>query len=100
MNDIKILKEQKRQKLRKIVSEAYYEYKQKINEDEGNAQKKSDIKAFLNKDGIKLSEIAYKLWPEMNPDEARSLFSRKLKDTEWHFDNLEINRIYDIMNSL
>ena len=47
------------------------------------------------------SQLAYRLWPDMDKDEARSLFSKKYrgKDAsgkEYAFDDDEINTLYNM----
>lgn len=47
------------------------------------------------------SQLAYRLWPDMNEDEARSLFSKKYRGEdasgkEYSFDDDEMNSLYNM----
>lgn len=92
-----ILIERKKNMIKQIIKEELINF---INEENDNKQKKQSVISSLKKDGIKFSELAYRLWPDMPKDEARSLFSRKIKDTEWHFSEEEINSLYYMINQI
>lgn len=93
-----VLKERKKNMIKQIIKE---EVRKAINEEEDNKQKKQSVMSSLKKPGVKFSELAYKLWGDtMDPDTARSLFSRKMKDDEWHFSSKEINSLYYMINQI
>lgn len=74
-----------RKQVRKLVSEEVYRYiRQRMNEDDeksGDDKSSNKMQATINarlKDShILKSQLAYDLWPDMNPDNARSLFAKK-----------------------
>lgn len=93
-----ILSERQNNQIKKVLKEELE--KSFLIKEEDNQQKKKSVMSALNQDSIKNSQMAYALWPTMDKDEARSLFSRKCQDKEWHFDDVEINKLYQLIRKI
>lgn len=99
INDV--LLERRKNLIKKILKEELINFfKKEINEEEDNKQKRNFVLTSLKKDGVKKSDLAYALWPNSDPDTARSLLSRKEKNGEWHFDEEEINKLYQLIRRI
>lgn len=94
----KVLSERQNKLVNKILKEELEKYI--IKEEEDTDQKRKSVMASLKQQGIKKSELAYALWPNSDPDTARSLLSRKEKNGEWHFDEEEINKLYQLIRKI
>ena len=99
------LKESIRQIVREVILEKYNI--QQINEDkedDNNSKidnKRSFVNALLKKndnDKYDHAHLAYKLWPKMNKDAARSYFSKCVRG-ERNFDTTEITSLYNMLRS-
>lgn len=66
--------------------------------------KLSSMTAWLNSDQLNQASLARQIWPDMDEDTARSLFSKKVRghDAEgkpYSFTESELNTLYNIKNS-
>lgn len=70
-------------------------------ESDGTDKKRSEVMKWLDSAQELHSVLAYKLWPDKDEDEARSLFSKKYRgeDAEGHeysFDDEDINNLFNM----
>lgn len=66
-----------------------------------NSSKKDSVLKWLDTAQELHSVLAYELWPDMDEDTARSLFSKKYRGHDddgnsYHFDDEEINDLYNM----
>lgn len=95
--------------VRKIISEKIYKILSEDNneyDDEDTQIKRNTVMKLVQKDIVKNSELAYKIWPDMDKDTARSLFSKKVSgepDNEGNirkFTNDEISQLYELLRQV
>lgn len=68
---------------------------------DGTDKKRNEVMKWLDSAQELHSILAYRLWPEKDEDEARSLFSKKYRgeDAEGHdysFDDDDINKLFNM----
>lgn len=93
-----------RKQVRSIVAEEVARYvKTRLNEDT-MADMRASVKAWLDGkqgDMVLFSQLAYYLWPDMDKDTARSLFSKKVAGKEGReFTDEEVTKLYQKKNSM
>lgn len=75
----------------------------KLNEDDDKHGKRTAVVKALNNDMYNHAEIAYKLYPNMDKDTARSYFSKKFRQEPddngqiRQFNDEEVNTIYNLI---
>lgn len=74
------------------------------NDDEETGHKRAEVMRWLESNQNKHSVLAYKLYPSISKDGARSKFSKKYRGEDknghkYDFDPAEINRLYNMKNS-
>lgn len=72
-------------------------YSKLLNQSDGS--KRRNIYSRLNDKKIDYAPIAYKLWPDMSEDSARSWFSKKVNGKNAKFSDDEVSKIYNILNN-
>ena len=92
-----------RKKVRQIVKEEVE--KEKDKEKEGNVANIEGKKSFVtnalkNDDSDKYdhANLAYQLWPSLDPDTARSYFSKCVRG-ERNFSNKDITSLYELIRT-
>ena len=93
-----------KQRISNIVSE---ELRRALNEEEDSSEMKRNavIKALKNPK-YNHAQLAYKLWPHMDKDTARSLFAKMANGTPdndgviRHFSNEDINSLYQMIRKV
>lgn len=98
----KLVKEQVRQ----IVTEEVTNYvKSVLYEDKDADEKRNSVMTMLRDEKYDHAALAYAIWPDMDKDTARSLFSKCVsgkKDNNGvvrHFSDEDINKLYEILRS-
>lgn len=83
--------------------EAVHDYDADSNkhDDKEISSKKDSVLKWLDTAQELHSVLAYELWPDMDEDTARSLFSKKYRGHDddgnsYHFDDEEINDLYNM----
>ena len=74
-------------------------------DDEATGHRRTEVMRWLESNQNKHSVLAYKLYPSISKDGARSKFSKKYRGEDkngyrYDFDPAEINRLYNMKNSL
>lgn len=68
--------------------------------------KRNTVTSLLKKDVVKNSQFAYKIWPDMDEDTARSLFSKKVNGEPDNdgvvrkFTDEEISQLYELLRQI
>lgn len=91
----------------KLTEKIYRIIKETILAEEDDSKedgKESTVMKWLNSAQNLHSVLAYRLWPDVDKDAARSLFSKKYRgeDSEgkrYQFSGEEINSLYNMCNS-
>lgn len=73
-------------------------------DDEATGHRRAEVMRWLESNQNKHSVLAYKLYPSISKDGARSKFSKKYRGEDknghrYDFDPAEINRLYNMKNS-
>ena len=73
-------------------------------DDEKTGHRRAEVMRWLESNQNKHSVLAYKLYPSISKDGARSKFSKKYRGEDknghrYDFDSAEINRLYNMKNS-
>lgn len=95
-------KEQLTNKIYRLMKEAMMESEK---EQDSNISNKNDtVMKWLNSAQNLHSVLAYRLWPNVDKDAARSLFSKKYRGEDsdgkkYSFSGDEINSLYNMCNS-
>lgn len=69
-------------------------------ENMSDASKRRTVTQRLKDKKIDYAPIAYKLWPNMSPDAARSWFSKKVDGKNESFTDEEVSKIYNMLNNI
>lgn len=99
--------------IRKMISEKINRYlyeddseKSKASSDDNMEIKRNTVTSLLKKDVVKNSQFAYKIWPDMDEDTARSLFSKKVNGEPDNdgvvrkFTDEEISQLYELLRQI
>lgn len=68
--------------------------------------KRNTVTSLLKNDVVKNSQFAYKIWPDMDEDTARSLFSKKVNGEPDNdgvvrkFTDEEISQLYELLRQI
>lgn len=111
-----ILEAKIRMKVRKMVSEKIQHY---LREDDGRGKskesksdseemqiKRNTVVSLLKKDMVKNAPLAYKIWPDMDEDTARSLFSKMVTGKPDNdgvvrkFTDDDISKLYELLRQI
>lgn len=106
-NQKKMLKKTIKNMIYEMIEEnGFYESDDNTNKsnDKNIKQMREEVMQWLSNDHVKNSEIAYDLWPDMDEDEARSLFSKKALGTDsngnqYSFEDNEIVTLFNMMTN-
>lgn len=100
--------QKQRQLIENIVEKTLNKHISLLKEDEeasDAAQKRQRVVSVVKNDLVKYSTLAYRLWPDMDKDTARSLFSKKLNgkpDADGQvreFTEAEVNTLDDLLKA-
>lgn len=69
-------------------------------DNQSDASKRRTVTQRLKDKKIDYAPIAYKLWPNMSQDAARSWFSKKVDGKNESFTDKEIATIYNLLNNI
>ena len=86
---------------RKEKSHHIHNSKEEPGYESDGGQKRSEVMKWLDSAQELHSVLAYKLWPEKDEDEARSLFSKKYRGEDadgngYSFDDNDINKLFNM----
>lgn len=73
-------------------------YSKLNNQSQGS--KRRTVTQRLKDEKINYAPLAYKLWPEMSEDAARSWFSKKVSGKNESFSDDEISQLYNLLNNI
>lgn len=93
--------EAKKEKKEKEKKHHITNSKDKPYDGDGTDKKRNEVMKWLDSAQELHSILAYRLWPEKDEDEARSLFSKKYRGedaegNEYSFDDDDINKLFNM----
>ncbi len=69
-------------------------------DNQSQGSKRRTVTQRLKDEKINYAPLAYKLWPEMSEDAARSWFSKKVSGKNESFSDDEISKLYNLLNNI
>lgn len=69
-------------------------------DNQSQGSKRRTVTQRLKDEKINYAPLAYKLWPEMSEDAARSWFSKKVSGKNESFSDDEISQLYKLLNNI